>query len=86
MGSVQDEKAALAQKLLNQSIEEPQPTDSDEALVTDGYMVQNLVPAEAEAEPPAYGDLRDQMQFSQPGLQADAAINGNDLPALLIIM
>lgn len=73
MTSAQEEKAILAQKL-NQPPAVPSQTDyAAEALVTDGYMVQDLVPP--DEEPPAYGDLHDQMQFSQPGVEAGAVVN-----------
>jgi hypothetical protein len=77
MTSAQEEKAILAQKL-NQPPAVPSQTDyAAEALVTDGYMVQDLVPP--DEEPPAYGDLHDQMQFSQPGVEAGAVVNGMEI-------
>jgi hypothetical protein len=49
-------------------------TDSSDALVTDGFIVPDIEPS--SDAPPAYGELRDQMQFSQPGFEAGAAVTG----------
>lgn len=48
---------------------------ANQTLVTDGFLVPDLDP-ENEA-PPAYGELHDQVQFSQPGFEAGAAVTGN---------
>ncbi len=61
----QDEKQPLANLASHEN-------ESDEALVTDGFVVPDLeVPNEA---PPAYGEHLDQLQFSQPGFEAGAAV------------
>lgn len=54
---------------------------SQDALVPDGFLVPEL---EGQGEnqnqpqepPPAYGEQHDQLQFSQPGFEAGAAITG----------
>lgn len=64
----QDEERYLA------NLAAQQENNSDDALVTDGFVVPDLeVSGEA---PPAYGEQFDQMQFSQPGFEAGAAVTG----------
>lgn len=55
--------------------------DGADALVTDGFLVPNL-DSPNNAEPPAYGEQHDHVQFSQPGFDAGAEITGMFLPAL----
>lgn len=50
--------------------------ESMEALVTDGFLVPDLGTTNEAPPPPAYGEQHDQMQFSQPGFEAGAAITG----------
>lgn len=59
------------------------PDDASDALVTDGFLVPELDVQTGSDEPPheappAYGELHDQMQFSQPGFEAGAAITGKE--------
>lgn len=49
--------------------------ESTDPHVTDGFLVPDLEPS--NDAPPAYGELRDQMQFSQPGFEAGAAVTGS---------
>lgn len=55
--------------------------DGSGSLVTDGFLVPELEGHDGNQDPPqeappAYGEQHDQMQFSQPGFEAGAAITG----------
>ena len=63
------------------------PDEASDALVSDGFLVPELDVQGGSNEPPqepppAYGELHDQMQFSQPGFEAGAAITGKRTPTL----
>lgn len=49
--------------------------DVQSALVSDGFAAPppDLAPDDA---PPSYGDLHDQLQFTQPGFEAGANVTG----------
>lgn len=47
--------------------------DVQSALVSDGFTNPNLA---ADDAPPPYGELHDQLQFSQPGFEAGANVTG----------
>lgn len=84
-----DEKQRLANRNgQEQEVQMPAPIqavadgeDGADALVTDGFLVPNL-DSPNDAEPPAYGEQHDHVQFSQPGFDAGAEITGMLLPAL----
>jgi hypothetical protein len=42
------------------------------ALLSDGFLTDKL--AATNDAPPAYGELPDQIEFSQPGIEAGAAV------------
>lgn len=51
------------------------------SLLSDGFLVPELegnygTSEQPQEAPPAYGEQHDQMQFSQPGFEAGAAITG----------
>lgn len=49
-----------------------------DALVSDGFSLPSL---EADGDvPPAYGELHDQLHFSQSGVEAGANVTGMDTP------
>lgn len=85
---IKDEKQKL--KLAEQQTEEADKTaagqaggvygdlgESNEALVTDGFLVPDL-DTPADEEPPAYGELHEKVQFSQPGFDVGAEITGTN--------
>lgn len=54
-----------------------QTNHSSAALVTDGFLVPDLEDLEPPQDaPPAYGEFPDQMNFSQSGYEAGAAVTG----------
>lgn len=58
-----------------------QPRPSQDDLVSGGFLVPELEGHDGDQQhpqeaPPAYGEQHDQMQFSQPGFEAGAAITG----------
>jgi hypothetical protein len=50
--------------------------DVQAALVSDGFNMPDL--EAARDAPPPYGELHDQLQFSQPGFEAGANVTGMD--------
>lgn len=55
------------------------PGEGTDALVSDGFIVPSLE-AEANNEaPPAYGEVLDQVQFTQPGIEAGAEVTGKHI-------
>lgn len=66
--TVMDDKQRLARQ-------ESESTPAANANPTEQqYIVPDLEPP--EDAPPAYGDQHDQVQFSQPGISAGAAVTG----------
>lgn len=53
--------------------------DVQSALVSDGFSDPTLA---ADDAPPPYGELHDQLQFSQPGFEAGANVTGAYLPPI----
>jgi hypothetical protein len=51
-----------------------QPTHHSDALVSDGFQLPDIAPS--EDAPPPYGEHLDQMNFSQPGVEAGAEVTG----------
>lgn len=56
-------------------------TNPSDSLISDGYLAPDLpehsgYQDRSEEPPPAYGEHPDQMQFSQPGFEAGAAVTG----------
>jgi hypothetical protein len=60
---------------LNQRREQNNSKDEDGSNVSDGFQVPDLG-ADLDA-PPAYGDHFDELQLSQAGFEAGAAVTGN---------
>lgn len=69
------EKAELARRQAAAVNEPPAITSyGEEHLVTDGFVLPDL--DETDVPPPAYGEHHDRMDFSQPGVNAGAALTG----------
>lgn len=69
------EKAELARQQAAVANERPAaPSYSEEHVVTDGLILPEL--GDTDVPPPAYGEHRDRMDFSQPGINAGAAVTG----------
>ena len=67
-----EDKTPTWQTIHRQSF--PLDSESSDPLIVDGFSLPDLeVPEEA---PPAYGELPDQLQFSQAGFEAGAVVTG----------
>lgn len=67
-----DEKQVLARQ---QSLQQQSSREHvSEPVLTDGFQLPDL--NAVDSEPPPYGDHHDQVQFSQPGFEAGAAVTG----------
>ena len=51
-----------------------QPTRDSDALISDGFQLPDIAPP--EDAPPPYGEHLNQMNFSQPGVEAGAEVTG----------
>lgn len=79
--TVIDEKRAVARQQPSSSFgqQSPQPRqDANGGIVTDGFQLPDIS-VEIDAVPPPYGESLDQMQFSQPGIEAGAVVTSTYL-------